>query len=154
MKRIWLKIGLFCFILLLISPNTTCVQSNPDLAITDIYVKDMILKSDELYFTVKNVGDWTVLGVRCRVVIERLLFNTIAIRTIASYIASTWPDDPPLFPGSSLNFRISTPKIIIPGFYMIHVHPNPDIFESNYDISRYEKFFSIGFVFQNWIQCY
>jgi subtilase family serine protease len=114
----------------------------------------MILRSDELHFTVKNVGDWTVYGVKCRFVIERLLFNTIAIRTIENYIASTWPDNPPLCSGESLNFKISTPKMIIPGIYMVHVHPNPDTLVPNYDSSRYEKFLSIGFVFQNWIQCY
>jgi len=151
------KIVIVIFLLLIVMcPIVNSIETEAELEITDIYIINNFLKADSLHFSVKNIDDSPTYGVTYRVVIERLLFATIAIRKITDYTTSYGSDDP-LSPGETWNFEIRGPNKIFTGFYMVHVYLNPDEviigngFNNNY---RCEKFLAIGFVFLNWFQCY
>lgn len=134
-------------------------EEKPDLVITDIFEKNDFnypFSYDCLYVKVLNDGDVSVGGFKIRTIIERLLFNSIVIRTV--YDHTTWyGSSNPLSPGEEWNCTIFQDKFFFPGFYNIHTIVNPDKDIDEYDYSnneRYERFFGRGIIFWRWYQSY
>ena len=144
-----------CLLLIIICQIVSSVEASAGYEVTDIYVNNNFLKADTLVFDIK-IGDEPVFSVKYRVVIERLLFNTIAIKKVTDYTTS-YGSVEPFNPGEISSFEVWGPDIILPGFYMVHVYPDPDgkIIGEGYTADCHsEKFFAIGFVFLNWFQSY
>ncbi len=134
-------------------------EEKPDLVITDIFEKNDFYYPFShvcLYVKVLNDGDVSVGGFKIRTIIERLLFNSIVIRTV--YDRTTWyGSSNPLSPGEEWNCTIFQDKFFFPGFYNIHTIVNPDKDIDEYDYSnneRYERFFGRGIIFWRWYQSY
>ncbi len=162
MKKTYISVVMFFLILSLLNPIVSSNNEGCGLSITDIYVTREILQPDKICFNVRNIDDVAHSHITYRVVVEKLLIKSVAIRTLEDYTFSTNFDS--ISPGESVDFEIrwpanirgwDWPKLIIPGFYMVRVNLFPENPISGYDDeNRYEKFFGFGFINAKWFQAY